>query len=285
MAEQSPFRTVAIGTLALWLALFVLAPTLLVIGTSLLARDEVDLVAPRFSLEAWARLLDPVYLAVFLRSAGLALAATALCLGLGYPFAYLLARARPDRRPLLLLLVIIPFWTNSLVRTYAVRTVLAARGPLNALLQALGLTDAPVALLYNGLAVVVGLLYVMLPFMVLPLYAVLEKLDRSLLEAAADLGAGRLQVLLRVVFPLSLPGVVAGCVLVFLPSLGMFFVSDLLGGARDLLMGNFIKEQFLDARDWPFGAAASVAMTALMALLLLVWRASQRRTGLPETTT
>lgn len=284
MAERSIFRTVAIGLLALWLAVFVLAPMALVVGTSLLARDEATLVAPRLSLEAWARLIDPIYLAVFLRSAGLALAATALCLGLGYPFAYLLARARPDRRPLLLLLVIIPFWTNSLVRTYAVRTVLAARGPLNALLQALGLTDAPVALLYNGLAVVVGLLYVMLPFMVLPLYAVLEKLDRSLLEAAADLGAGRLQVLLRVVFPLSLPGVVAGCVLVFLPSLGMFFVTDLLGGARDLLVGNFIKEQFLDARDWPFGAAASVAMTALMALLLLVWRASQRRTGLPETT-
>ena len=279
MAEAGRFRALAIGVLALWLGLFVLVPAVLVVGTSFLARSEADLVAPRLSLEAYQRLLDPLYLGVFVRSAGLALAATGLCLVVGYPFAYLLARSRPDRRQFLLLLVIIPFWTSSLVRTYAVRSLLAARGPLNSLLQAVGLIDTPLELLYSGPAVVVGLLYVMLPFMVLPLYAVLEKLDRSLLEAAADLGAGRWQVLVRVVFPLSLPGVVAGCMLVFLPSLGMFFVADLLGGARDLLVGNFIKEQFLDARDWPFGAAASVSMTVLMALLLLAYRASQRRTG------
>jgi spermidine/putrescine transport system permease protein len=279
MGDRSRFCAVAMGVLALWLGLFVLVPAALVLGTSVLARSEADLVTARLSLDAWIRLLDPLYLAVFGRSAALALMATALCLLVGYPFAWLLARARANRRSLLLLLVIIPFWTNSLVRTYAVRSLLAARGPVNQLLQAVGLTAEPLELLYTGPAVVLGLMYIMLPFMVLPLFAVLEKLDRALLEAAADLGAGPGQVLLRVVLPLSLPGIIAGCVLVFLPSLGMFFVADLLGGARDLMVGNFIKEQFLDARDWPFGAAASVAMTMLMALLLVAYRASQRRLG------
>ena len=254
-------------------------PGLLILGTSLLSRDESRFVDFTLSAESYRRLIDPLYAAVFGRSAALALAATALCLAVGYPFAYLVARAPGRLRPLLLLLVVIPFWTNSLVRTYAIRTLLAAQGLLNGLLQALGLVDEPLRLLYTGTAVISGLVYVLLPFMVLPLFAVIEQLDQRMIEAAEDLGANRVQVFLRVVIPLTLPGIIAGSLLVFLPALGMFYVSDLLGGARDLLIGNLIKSQFLDARDWPFGSAASVAMTAAMALLLGAYRWSGGRLG------
>jgi spermidine/putrescine transport system permease protein len=214
---------------------------------------------------------------VFGHSLGMALIATLLCLIVGYPFAYLLSRLRAAWRPVLLTLVVIPFWTNSLVRTYAVRSLLAAKGPLNNALLALGLIDEPVRLLYTGPAVTVGLVYVLLPFMILPLYSSFEKLDRRLIEAAADLGAGRLATFWHVIIPLTAPGIAAGSLLVFLPALGMFYVTDVLGGARDLLIGNFLKDQFLDARDWPFGAAASVIVIGLLFLFLAAYAFARRR--------
>jgi spermidine/putrescine transport system permease protein len=271
------FRLAGIGLLPFWLVLFTLVPLLLVLGVSILTRDEAGLVAPRLTLDNYLRLLDPFYLRVLGQSMLMALTATLLCLAIAYPFAWLLARARPAWRPLLLTLVVIPFWTNSLVRTYAVRGLLAAKGLLNHVLLTLGLVDEPVRLLYTGPAVAVGLVYVLLPFMVLPLYSSFEKLDLRLIEAAHDLGAGRFQVFRRVIVPLTAPGIVAGSLLVFLPALGLFFVTDVLGGARELLIGNFLKDQFLDARDWPFGAAASLVIILLMFLLLGLYALARRR--------
>jgi spermidine/putrescine transport system permease protein len=177
----------------------------------------------------------------------------------------------------LLLLVVIPFWTNSLVRTYAMIAILNANGIVNRLLLATGLIQAPLPMMYSDGAVLAGLIYALLPFMVLPLYAALERLDQRFVEAARDLGATPAKTFLRIVVPLTLPGIVSGCMLVFLPALGMFYVADVLGGAKGMLLGNFIRDQFLTSRDWPFGSAASVAMTLVMGLMLLLyWKSNTR---------
>lgn len=272
-------RTVPILTslLPLWLALFTLLPTLMVVAVSFLRRDEAGLIAPVPTADNYLRLLDPIYLKVFGHSLWMAGIATLLALLVAYPFAFLLSRVQAGWRPVLLTLVIIPFWTNSLVRVYAVRSLLAAKGAMNHVLLALGLIDEPVRLLYTGTAVTVGLVYVLLPFMILPLYSSFEKLDRRLIEAASDLGAGRLATFRHVIIPLTAPGIAAGSLLVFLPALGMFYVTDVLGGGRELLIGNFLKDQFLDARDWPFGAAASLIVIALLFVFLGAYAFIRRR--------
>ncbi len=279
MNKHNLFKTLTIGLTAMWLGVFVFIPTVMILGVSFLQRDETAFVRMQFSASSYARLMDPIYATVFGHSLFMALVATVICLVLGYPFAYILARIRPGLRHFLLLLVIIPFWTNSLIRTYAIRTLLAAQGIVNQTLQWLGIIDAPLQILYTGGAVTTGLIYILFPFMVLPLFAVIEKIDPSLFEAADDLGASRLQTFIRITIPLTMPGIIAGSLMVFLPALGMFYVSDLLGGAKDLLVGNFIKNQFLDARDWPFGAAASVAMMLVMALMMAAYFISMRKIG------
>lgn len=279
MYGNAVFRRFSIGLIALWLGVFVLAPTLMVVVTSFLSRDDGQFVALPLSVDAYLRLLDPLYADVFVESFAMATVATLLCLLIGYPYAWITARARTPWRYILLLLVIVPFWTNSLIRTYAVKLVLATNGGLNSALAALGYSGEPLQLLYTQFAVVAGMVYVLLPFMILPLYAVIEKLDWRLLEAAADLGAGRTQRFLRIALPLTLPGIIAGSLLVFLPALGLFYVSDVLGGARELLVGNLIRNEFLVSRDWPFGAAASVSLVAMMILMLAGYAWSARRAG------
>ena len=283
MNIREPFKLVAIGALWFWLMAFALLPNLLVAVASLLTRGDNEFVAFTLTLSSYRRLLDPLYLDVLLDSLWLAAATTTLCLLLGYPFAYLLTRTSSRWRPLLLLLVIVPFWTSSLVRTYAIMIVLKTQGLLNQALLGLGLIAEPLELLYTETAVILGMLYTLLPFMILPLYAALEKLDHRLIEAARDLGAGKITIFLRIAIPLTLPGIIAGSLLTFLPGLGMFYVADLLGGAKTLLVGNLIRDQFLSARDWPFGAAASVLLTLLMGLLLWGYYLSARRAnrGLP----
>ena len=277
MKIREPFKFVAVGVIYCWLTAFALLPNLLVVIASVLERGSDEFVAFALTLDSYRRLFDPLYLGVLLDSLWLAGATTALCLLLGYPFAYLLTRMPARWRPTLLLLVIIPFWTSSLVRTYAMVIILQTNGWLNQILLGLGLITEPLELLYTEPAVIAGMLYALLPFMILPLYAVLEKLDRRLIEAARDLGAGRITIFRRIILPLTLPGVIAGCMLTFLPGLGMFYVADLLGGARTLLVGNLIRDQFLSARDWPFGAAASILLTGLMLLLLWAYYLSSRR--------
>lgn len=281
MKTTSLFKRLSIGGATLWLGVFALLPILLIVGTSFLTRDASSFVVFQFSLQGYRGILDPVFLEVLHQSVYLAAGATVLCLLVGYPFAAALAGWKGRGKAVLLLLVVIPFWTNSLLRTYALVFLLKAKGLISLLLVWLGLSDGPVSLLYTEAAVFIGLVYTLLPFMILPLYASLEKLDRTLLEAARDLGAGRLQTFVRVTLPLTMPGIIAGSMMVFLPALGMFYIPDLLGGGKHVIAGNFIKDQFLTARDWPVGSAASVVLTLLMGGLLLAYHASARRVRRP----
>ena len=192
---------------------------------------------------------------------------TLLTLLIGYPFAYFTAGLPPKKRSLALMLVIVPFWTNSLVRIYGWMILLRGQGVVNSLLAALGLIDAPLKLLYNFGAVLVGMVYALIPFMILSVYNAVAKLDPALIEAARDLGAGRWRAFWTITVPMTRAGIMAGCVLVFIPSIGLFFISDLLGGSKTMLLGNLIRDELLTARNWPLGAALSVVM---MAATLLV---------------
>ncbi|MCZ6914823.1 MAG: ABC transporter permease subunit, partial [Rickettsia endosymbiont of Ixodes persulcatus] len=195
-----------------------------------------------------------------------------ICLCLGYPFAYILARLKSKYKSLLLFLVIIPFWTSSLIRTYAIISILKAKGLLNTILLSLGIIHQPLSILYTGTAVMIGLVYSLLPFMILPLYANIEKLDIQFIDAARDLGANTVIIFMRVILPLTLPGIVGGIILVFLPAMSMFYIPDILGGAKSLLVGNLIQNEFLSAHNWPLGSAVSMVLTLSMGLLLLVYR-------------
>ena len=276
MSRSRFFRRAAILAVLGWMALFAFLPNLLVLLASFGHSAADRFVVPGFSLQNYYRLLAPVHARILWSSVGLAGGVTLICLACAYPFAFILARARRPVRGILLLLVVIPFWTNSLVRTYAMIAILNANGVANKLLAALGWIDQPLQMLYTTGAVLAGLVYTLLPFMVLPLYAAVERLDKSFIEAARDLGASPAQTFLRVILPLTMPGIISGCMLVFLPALGMFYVADVLGGAKSMLLGNFIRDQFLIARDWPFGAAASVGLTLMMAAMLLLYWKSKR---------
>ena len=274
------FRLLAIIPTALWLTIFALLPNIGLLVVTMLTRGEQQFVVPVFTFENYCRLLDPLFLKILWNSLWLAALSTIACLVVGYPFAYGIARAKARYKPWLLLLVIIPFWTNSLIRTYALILILKTNGIISSLLMSLGLTDKPVSFMYGDFAVFLGILYTFLPFMILPLYASIEKLDSRLLDAARDLGANPFRAFWAVTLPLTLPGIVAGAMLVFLPSLGAFYIPEILGGAKSMLIGNFIKNQFMIARDWPLGAAASSILTLLLVLLLLTYRFVNRRAAL-----
>ncbi|MFH4432630.1 spermidine/putrescine ABC transporter permease PotB [Vibrio diabolicus] len=254
-----------------WLTLFVLVPNVMIIGTSFLTRDEANLIEMTFTFDNYLRLLDPLYAKVLMHSFYMAIVATLLCLVIGYPFAYIVAKMPEKWRPFMLFLVIVPFWTNSLIRTYGLKIVLGTQGILNKSLMAMEIIDKPLRIMYTETAVMIGLVYILLPFMILPLYSAIEKLDNTYIEAAKDLGANKLQTITKVILPLTMPGIIGGCLLVLLPALGMFYISDLLGGAKNLLIGNVIKSQVLNARDWPFGAATSIALTFAMAVMLYAY--------------
>jgi spermidine/putrescine transport system permease protein len=210
----------------------------------------------------------------------MALVTTFLCLVIGYPIAYYVAVLAPARRKnLLLALIVIPFWTSFLIRTYAWMLILRSEGLINTLLGHYGMTGQPLELLYNNFAVMIGLVYGELPFMILPLYASLEKLDLSLLEAGTDLGANAVSTFWRVTVPLTMPGIVAGIILVFIPSLGQFVVSDLLGGAKTILLGNLIQNQYAVARNKPFGSAIAFELMAVVMALLLAYALYTKKKG------
>jgi spermidine/putrescine transport system permease protein len=247
-------------------------PLAIVCVYSVLTRGGYGGVELPWTLENYQRLFDTLYGAIFLRSFWVAGVATVLCLVMGFPLALFISQSG-ERKNLYLSLVILPFWTSFLIRTYAWMFLLRDTGLVNTVLQSLGVIREPLPMLYNQGAVILGLVYGYLPFMVLPLYATLERLDRGLLEAAADLGARPLDALLRVTLPLCAPGIRAGAILVFVPCLGTYLTSDLLGGSKTILIGNLVQNQFTTARDWPFGAAASLLLMAVaMALLLAIRR-------------
>lgn len=231
-------------------------------------------------LANYVRSLEPLYLQIYWRSVWMAVATTVLCLLVSYPAAYYIAVLAPARfRNALLGLVVVPFWTSFLIRTYAWMLILRGEGLVNTVLLGAGIIHHPLELLYNDFAVMIGLVYGELPFMILPLYASLEKLDLTLLEASSDLGANHVATFFRVTVPLTMPGIVAGVILVFIPSIGQFVVSDLLGGAKTILVGNLIQNQFAVARNKPFGAAIAFELTAVVLVLLLAYALYARRRG------
>lgn len=255
-----------LSPMLIWLFAFVVVPTAILFVYSFCQRDELGRIVFSFTLENYQRVGEPAYMRVFARSIGYAALTTAICAVVGFPVAWTIARAREAWRQKLMLLVMIPFWTSFLVRTYAWITILKQEGLLNGLLRFLPFGLGPLDLLYTPTAVVIGLVYAYLPFMILPIYTSAEKLPGDLIEAAHDLGAGPLRVFSKVIIPLTAPGIAAGTLLVFVPAIGMFAITDLMGGAKTPLIGNVIQNQFTQARDWPFGAALGVVFMALFAL-------------------
>jgi spermidine/putrescine transport system permease protein len=245
-----------------------LVPMMIVFAYSLMTRGPYGGQGLPLTLENYQRFLDPLYGEILLRSFWIAAETTILCLILGFPLAWFITRSGP-RRDLLLQLVMLPFWTSFLVRTYAWVFLLRDTGLFNSILLATGLISQPLPLLYNHGAVLLGLVYTSLPLAILPIYATLERLDYSLVEAAADLGARPLTTLFKVILPIAAPGMRAAAFLVFVPSLGTFLTSDLLGGGSTILIGNLVQNQFTTARDWPFGAAASLILMATV--LIGLW--------------
>ena len=266
-----------------WLLLFVVAPTLILVVYSFFRGTGVSEVQATFTWDNYRRAVGSVYVDVFLRSIGYAAMTTSLCLIVGYPVAYYIGRSPAGKRNLLLLLVMVPFLTSFLIRAYAWFAILRDRGVLNSLLESLRIVPAilphRLSLLYTPTAVVIGLVYTYLPFMILPIYGSVEKLDNSLLEAASDLGAGPIKTFRRIILPLTWPGVAAGILLVFVPSVAMFAVTTIMGGAKIRLIGDVIEDQFTSAGDQPFGSALGVVLLALFLLsfLIFTWRPSGRR--------
>jgi len=277
MVRKSWFKNLSVGSTMLWITVFVVVPYLFVIVFSFLQPNPEKIIAWVFSIESYRDIFSPVFLVVCWYSLLLALGTTVITLLTAYPFAFILARLPIGIQRMLLLLMIIPFWTSSLIRTYALIILFKANGIINTMLLYLGIIDEPLMMLYTQMAVFVGLVYTLLPFMILPIYSSVQKLDWKLVEAARDLGATPRHIFFRIILPLTLPGIVAGSTMVFLPALGLFYIPDLLGGARVMLIGNFIKNQFLTSGNWPLGSAASVILTIIMCLFLYVYFLSARR--------
>lgn len=258
----------------LWLFVFFLIPLGIMLVYSFCqhtyASDVRTGVSWVFTLENYLNAFDSAYMQALLRSFWIALANTLICLVIGYPIAYYISKKSPKLRNILFVLVIIPFWTNFIVRTYAWMVILRENGLINTVLMRLGLINEPLQLLFTNGAVITGLVYGYLPFMILPLYASIEKVNPSLLEAAYDLGANRFQTFLKVMLPLTMPGIIAGSILVFIPTLGAFVTPDLLGGAKVMMIGNVIQSQYTKVRNWPFGSALSfILLSAVLVLTSL----------------
>lgn len=263
-----------------WLALFVIAPTAILLVYSFCKRGTLGGVVFEFDPSSYQRVFDPTYVRIFLNSIWYAALTTIICVIVGYPVAYFVGRAPETWRNRLLLLIMIPFWTSFLIRTYAWITILKQEGLLNGLLQFTAiipnLIGQPLDLLYTPYAVVIGLVYAYLPFMILPIYGSVEKLDNALIEAAFDLGAGPVRAFSRVIVPLTRPGIVAGVLLVFIPAIGMFAVTDLMGGKKVPMIGNVIQNQIGPARDWPF--ASALGITLLILFVVAYWICAPKAT-------
>jgi spermidine/putrescine transport system permease protein len=262
----------------IWLVIFFMVPLFIVLIYSFLERGTYGGVVWNFTLDNFRRVFDMLYFSTFLRSIYIALLTTLITLLLGYPLGYFIATRPPKRRYTLLLALMIPFWTNFLIRTYAWLTLLRTNtGLINTMLMSWGIIQKPLPLFGNDFAIVLGLVYGWLPDMVLPIYAALDRLDFGLTEAAGDLYASGFSTFRRVIWPLSIPGVIAGSMLVFIPSLGAFVAPAILGGGKSLMIGNIISNQFLAAHDWPFGAALSTLMMTLMLFGTLIYFRSAKR--------
>lgn len=248
-----------------WMIIFILVPLALILLYSLTLGDG-DITDIEFTLENFKKFLDPRYIDVLWRSISLALKSTAITLALGYPMAMIISRENIKKRNAMILLFVIPMWMNFLLRTYAWLTLLGKNGFINYIIVKLGFQ--PLNLIYNDGAVLLGMVYNFLPFMVLPIYSVLIKIDKSLVEAAEDLGAGKMKVFTKIIFPLSIPGIITGITMVFMPAVSTFVISRLLGGGQYMLIGNLVEQQFLGTGDWHFGSAISIIMMVFILITM-----------------
>jgi spermidine/putrescine transport system permease protein len=242
----------------IWMTIFIAIPLLMVVYLAFTTADSQSISSANFSLENFKRFFTPMYLEVLKKSIQLAFISTIICFLLGYPVAYIISKAKLKNRNILILLFVIPMWMNFLLRTYAWLTLLGKNGIINLFITKLGFQ--PLDLLYNDTAVLLGMVYNFLPFMVLPIFSVLTKMDNTLIEASWDLGANRLKTFLKVIFPLSIPGVISGITMVFIPAVSTFVISSLLGGNKTYLIGNLIEQQFRYTGDWHFGSAMSIIL-------------------------
>lgn len=260
-----------VSPVTLWLLLLVAAPLIYVFYLSFLTTDGYNVIY-RFSLVNYKELFNPTYLEIYSNSFILALLTTVFSILFGYPFAYHMAKANKRKKALMMIILMVPFWTNSLIRLNGWKTILGKTGLLNTVLLNLHLIGQPLEILYTRGAVLLGMVYILFPYMVLPLFASIDKLDFSLLEASNDLGANRVKTFLHVTLPLTSPGIFSGTILVFIPSLGYFFVSDIMGGGKSQLIGNLIENQFKAANNWPFGAALSMLLIILIIILVSIYK-------------
>lgn len=275
MAGKSKRRdgfSIATLPMYLWTVIFVGLPLLYVFGLSFMKKAATWGVTAEFSTAAYVKIMDPIYLRVFGQSLWIAALTTVIALLIGYPFAYFSAKLPAKWRSIVTLLVVVPFWTNSLVRIYGWMILLRSQGVINGILISLGVIDVPLKLLYNFGSVLVGMVYALLPFMIFSISNSVAKLDWSLVEASRDLGAGPIKAFWTVTLPLTAPGIMAGCVLTFVPSVGLFFISDLLGGSKTILLGNLIKNELLVARNQPTAAALSIVMMAMTLTILALYK-------------
>lgn len=278
----------ALGPPLVWLVLFFLVPLAIVWAYSFGHNDGLTQIAITGTFKNYARAIEPLYLKIFLKSAGVAALTTGLCLVIGFPVALAITFASQKAKAWLLLLIMLPFWTNLLIRTYALIAVLRDEGYINKGLEAVWTLAGkvlplapfqPIPMMHTNFAVIVGLVYVHLPFMVLPLYSALDRLDKSLLEASLDLGDGHMRTLFKVVVPLALPGIASGILITFIPALGAYLTPDLLGGPDSQMIANVIERQFKRANDWPFGAALSFLLMYLTFVAIAVQALLGRKKG------
>jgi len=255
-----------------WLMLFFVIPLVIVFVVSFSKRSLLGVVEYDFNLDNYRRVFtDTIYLRILWKSLWLAIVNTALCLVIAYPFAFLIARQTPKNQNILIFLVMVPFWTNFLVRTYALIFILRDTGLVNNILIGLGVINQPLVIMFTQPAVMIGLLYGYLPFAVLPLYASIEQLDFNYVQAAQDLGANGVKVFLRVILPLTMPGVVAGGIITFIPTMGAYVTPDLMGGGNTFLIGNLLQQQFMTVRDWPFGSALGFILMAMVLAATMIY--------------
>lgn len=254
----------------LWTVLFTIVPLIIILIFSLSASSKIGSLSTDFTLDRYVQFFEPIYADVFFRSIKLSLYSTVFCLILGYPVAYIIANKKMRIRNFLILFIILPQWTNFLLRTYAWMSILKDNGPINAFLMNIGLIKEPLTLLYTDGAVLMGMVYNFLPYMILPIYTVILKIDKAYVEAARDLGASSAITFRKIILPLSMPGIVSGIIMVFMPAISTFVISDLLGGGHSMLMGNLIQNQFLAARNWQFGSAISMILIGIILITMLV---------------
>ena len=272
--------SILLGPAAFWLFLFFVGPLLVVLVVSFSKRSLLGVVEYDFNLQNYARVFsDLIYLRILWKSVWLAIVTTVLCLLIAYPFSFYIARQTPARQTILIFMVMVPFWTNFLIRTYALIFLVRDTGLINNMLIALRIIDQPLTIMFTPTAVLLGMVYGYLPFAVLPLYASIEQLDFNYVQAAQDLGANGVQVFRRIILPLTMPGVVAASIITFIPTLGAYVTPDLMGGGNTFLIGNLLQQQFMTVRDWPFGSALGIVLGVMvLAATLIYFRAGAGRT-------